>query len=378
MAVGAAAPSASLYCLSLHRCSNTPTVGGSVPFFFYDPACMQSLWMLFASFAFAIMGVCVKLASAQYSTTEIVLYRGLTGVLFLGLYTRLSHGSLRTPFGLHHLWRGTIGVTALWLWFSSITLLPLATAMTLNYLAPIWMAAILFIGGWLRGQKRFEWGLVAAIAMSFVGVTLMLRPAVHADQWLGATVGLVSGGLSALAYLQVRQLGLLGEPEYRVVFYFSLTGTVAGLLGTVFGHAFAADPHFGWHAHDARGAALLASIGVTATIAQMAMTRAYRLGKTLVTANLQYSGIVFSSLWGILIWGDLLGPMSWLGIGIILVSGLTATYLNSRAGAGGVPAKAADAPGLSQTVGSPDRAGAAGVANHHCSPKLKRTRHGRH
>ena len=298
---------------------------------------MQSLWMLFASFVFAIMGVCVKLASLQYSTTEIVMYRGLTGVLFLAVYIRLQHGSLRTAYGLHHLWRGAIGVTALWLWFSSISLLPLATAMTLNYMAPIWMAAILFVGGWWRKEKRFEWGLVAAIGMSFLGVTMMLRPAIHADQWLGATVGLVSGTLSALAYLQVRQLGQLGEPEYRVVFYFSCTGTVAGLLGTLFGSSFVVDPHFGWHAHDARGVALLATIGVTATIAQMAMTRAYRLGKTLVTANLQYTGIVFSSIWGILIWGDLLSWLGWAGIFIILLSGLTATYYNTRSARPGAP-----------------------------------------
>ncbi|MBC7413841.1 MAG: EamA family transporter, partial [Herminiimonas sp.] len=105
---------------------------------------MQSLWMLFASFVFAIMGVCVKLASLQYATTEIVLYRGLTGVLFLGIYIHLQHGTFRTRHGWQHLTRGAIGVTALWLWFFSISLLPLATAMTLNYIAPIWMAAILF------------------------------------------------------------------------------------------------------------------------------------------------------------------------------------------------------------------------------------------
>src|SRR6476646_3692876 len=102
-------------------------------------SCMQSLWMLFASFAFAIMGVCVKLASTQYSTTEIVMYRGLAGALFLAGYVWIRGLSLRTPYGLHHLWRGAIGVTALWLWFTSIALLPLATAMTLNYLAPVWM-----------------------------------------------------------------------------------------------------------------------------------------------------------------------------------------------------------------------------------------------
>jgi S-adenosylmethionine uptake transporter len=294
---------------------------------------MQSLWMLFASFVFAIMGVCVKLASQYYATAEIVLYRGLTGMLFLALYIRLQHGTLRTAYGWHHLWRGAIGVTALWLWFTSIALLPLATAMTLNYMAPIWMATIMFIGAWRRREQQVEWRLAAAIGMSFLGVTLLLRPAVHADQWLGAALGLLSGTLSALAYLQVRQLGKLGEPEYRVVFYFSCTGTMAGLLGTLAGAGLVADPHFGWHAHTLRGAGLLLAIGLTATMAQMAMTRAYRLGNTLVTANLQYSGIVFSSFWGILIWGDLLSWVGWLGIIVILLSGLAATYYNTRTAA---------------------------------------------
>lgn len=291
---------------------------------------MQSLWMLFASFAFAIMGVCVKLASSQYATTEIMMYRGVIGVLFLTVYIRMQHGTLRTAYGWHHLWRGVIGVTALGLWFYSIGVLPLAAGMTLNYMAPIWIAAILFVSGWWHGRGRFEWGLVAAIGTSFIGVTLLLRPVFHAEQWVGAVVGLISGMLSSLAYLQVRQLGLLGEPEYRVVFYFSLTGIIAGLLGTLLGDRFVVDPHFGWHAHTPRGLLLLLTIGVTATAAQMAMTRAYRLGKTLVTANLQYSGIVFSSFWGVLIWGDMLGWLGWLGIVVILLSGLTATYYNTR------------------------------------------------
>ena len=292
---------------------------------------MQSLWMLFASFVFAIMGVCVKLASDTYSTPEIVMYRGMVGVLFLGLYVRLQRGTLRTAYPLQHLWRGLIGITSLWLWFISISRLPLATAMTLNYLAPIWMATILFVGGWWRKQNNFEWGPTLAIVMSFIGVTMLLQPAIHADQSLGAAFGLVSGALSALAYLQVRRLGSLGEPEYRVVFYFSLLGAVAGLAGTLLGSTFSQSPDFAWHTHTLRGALLLGAIGLTATIAQIAMTRAYRLGNTLVTANLQYAGIVFSSIWGIVIWGDLLSWLSWSGIFVILTSGLIATCWQHKA-----------------------------------------------
>ncbi len=291
---------------------------------------MQSLWMLFASFMFSIMGVCVKLASDTYSTGEIVMYRGIIGVIFIYGLTLMQGGTLKTSLPWHHFWRGTVGVTALWFWFYSIGKLPLATAITLNYMAPIWIAAMLFTLGWWRGEKRFEWGLTAAVGLSFIGVTMLLQPSVQAEQWFAALVGLASGILSALAYLQVRTLGQLGEPEYRVVFYFSLTGVVAGLLGTLAGPGFMGNSGEVWHRHEATGIALLLAIGVTATVAQMALTRAYRLGKTLVTANLQYTGIVFSSVWGILIWGDLLNWLGWTGIGVILVSGVAATYYNAR------------------------------------------------
>jgi S-adenosylmethionine uptake transporter len=290
---------------------------------------MQSLWMLFASFTFAIMGVCVKLASDLYSTPEIVMARGMIGVLFISTLIAVRGGTLKTQFGWHHLWRGAVGVTALWLWFASFALLPLATSMTLNYTAPIWIAGIVFAVGWWQGKTRFEWGLVAAILFSFVGVTLLLRPTFQADQWFGGLLALMSGILSAFAYLEVRKLGQLGEPEYRVVFYFSVTGMLAGIIGSAYTTHHTGLPLFS-QTHSIKGIALLVTIGICATTAQMAMTRAYRLGKLLVTANLQYTGIVFSSIWGILIWSDVLHWLSWTGIAIILASGMTATYYNVR------------------------------------------------
>jgi S-adenosylmethionine uptake transporter len=291
---------------------------------------MQSLWMLFATFAFSIMGVCVKLASASYSVAEIILYRGLIGVIFIYILIHRQGGTLKTALMWQHLWRCAVGTTALWLWFIAIGLLPLPTAMTLNYMAPIWISAILFLAAWRHGKRRFEWRLTAAIVASFIGVTLLLRPSIHQDQWLGGFLGLCSGALSALAYLQVRRLGQLGEPESRVVFYFSATGLLAGLLGCLFGTGSHGEAISLLRAHTPNGLALLLGIGLLAVLAQMAMTRAYRLGNTLLTANLQYTGIVFSSLWGILIWSDALGWTGWLGIAIILASGIVATFYNIR------------------------------------------------
>lgn len=286
--------------------------------------------MLFASFVFAVMGVCVKLASATCSTSEIVLCRGIVGVLLIAAMVRLQGGTLRTTLPWHHAWRGTVGVTALSMWFYAIGQLPLATAMTLNYMAPIWIATIVFTLGWWHGQRRFEWGLAAAIATSFIGVALLLKPSMHADQLLGGVVALISGILSALAYIQVKKLGQLGEPEYRVVFYFSASGVIAGLLSGLASSFFTTGELAILHALSAREFILLLAIGLTATVAQIAMTRAYRLGAMLVTANLQYTGIVFSSIWGMLIWGDHPGLLGWLGIIIILASGMAATFYNVR------------------------------------------------
>lgn len=288
---------------------------------------MQSLWMLVAAFLFSIMGLCVKLASDQYSVSEIVMYRGIVGSVALAAWIVLRGGTFRTMFGRDHLLRGMVGVIALWLWFYAIGVLPLATAMTLNYLSPVWMAAIVFGARWLHGTGRFEWGLSAAIATSFLGVTLLLQPAFQSAQWLAALIGLMSGALSALAYLMVKRLGQQGEPEYRVVFYFSLCGAAAGLIGTMAG---AFGTGVVWHAHSGRGILLLLGIGICATAAQVALTRAYHLGKTLVTANLQYTGIVFSSAWGILVWGDRPRWPGWIGIALILASGSAATFYNAR------------------------------------------------
>ena len=284
--------------------------------------------MLFASFAFAAMGAGVKLASEFYTTSELLFYRGLIGSVVLLAIVRQQGGSFRTSFPKEHLFRSLVGVMSLWLWFFAISKLPLATAMTLNYMAPIWMAAGLFFAGWWSRSNTVEWPLLVAVGASFFGVTLVLQPAFESNQWLGGLAGVCSSVVSAIAYMQVRKLGQMGEPEYRVVFYFSLTTTIAGLVGVLSGDGASTGQPF--NSHTAGGAVLLLGIGCAALMAQMAMTRAYRVGKVLVVANLQYTGIVFSSLWGLALWGDRFDWHVWMGIAVILASGIAATFYNTR------------------------------------------------
>ncbi|MCY1224906.1 EamA-like transporter family protein [compost metagenome] len=293
---------------------------------------MQSLWMLFAAFAFSLMGVGVKLASDLYTTGEIVFYRGLISVVIMWVLLSSRGIPVRTPYMLSHIKRSVFGVTALMLWFTSISLLPLATAMTLNYMSPVWIALILGAGAALAGTGgNADRRLVLAILLSFAGVICLLQPSVGKDQLTGGLVGLISGMFTALAYVEVRQLGQLGEPEGRIVFYFSLVGMIAGLAWMLISGV---SPHT-WH-----GVGLLLAIGILATLGQTAMTRAYKRGNTLLTANLQYAGIVFSSVWGMLIWSDQLNWLSWLGMGLIIASGIATTLMRARQGTDAKPTPA--------------------------------------
>lgn len=282
---------------------------------------MQSLWMLFAAFAFSLMGVGVKLASDLYTTGELVFYRSIISVLIIWALLASRGVSVRTPHMASHIKRSLFGVTSLLLWFSSITMLPLATAMTLNYMSPVWIALILGAGAILAGKGDTDRKLIVAILMSFAGVLCLLQPSVAKDQLTGGLIGLISGVFTAFAYVEVRQLGELGEPEGRIVFYFSAVGAAVGLVWMLYS---------GMSHHTWRGVGLLLAIGLLATLGQTSMTRAYKRGNTLLTANLQYAGIIFSSLWGMLIWHDQLNWLSWLGMVLIIGSGIATTVTRAR------------------------------------------------
>jgi S-adenosylmethionine uptake transporter len=278
--------------------------------------------MVLATFLFATMGVCVKLASALYGTGEIVFYRGLIGASMLFFVSRARGGSLRTRVPAMHFWRAITGVTALSMWFYAIGNLPLATAMTLNYMSSVWMALFLIGGAVALGTTRVDGKVVATVLLGFAGVALVLRPTMDQDQLWHGVVGLISGMISATAYLQVTALGRAGEPEYRTVFYFSLGGMVAGgVLALVTG---------GLHTHTLKGAALLVAVGLLATTAQLLMTRAYATGRTLVNASLQYLGIAFAFGYGVLLFDD---PVTWMALaGMVLIvgAGVAATLLRTK------------------------------------------------
>jgi len=279
---------------------------------------MQSLWMVAASLLFACMGVCVKLGSAQFAAAELVFWRGFIATLLLGCYILARRLPLATPHARTHIVRGLAGFVSLVMYFYAISLIPLAAAVTLNYTSPLFLALLLVL--WLKEPVRH--GFYAVLAAGFVGVVFLLQPTLARDQWLGAAFGLGSGIISGIAYLNVRRLGELGEPEWRTVFYFSALSALGGLPWLLLANPF--------HAIDLRGWLLLLGVGGFGVLAQLCMTAAYKRGKTLVSASLAYSTVVFSGAFGMLLWGETLPWSGWLGVVLIVASGVLATALSRR------------------------------------------------
>ena len=275
---------------------------------------MGALWMLVAGFLFGCMGVFVKLGAAYFSNIELVFYRSFVGLIIIYAIARQRGGTLVTRQWSGHLWRGVSGTIALLLFFYCITVLPLATAVTLNYTSPLFLTVLLM----LVFKEHFHAPLTIAIALGFVGMVLLLHPTLQRNQMIPGLLGIISGFFAGIAMLNVRELGRSGEPEWRTVFYFSLIASLVSAAIMLFDTI---------HKVTLHNFLILLGMGSSATLAQLALTRAYTTGKTLVASSLSYSAVVFATLFGIVLWDEILSVSSWLGMALIIASGVASLKL---------------------------------------------------
>lgn len=270
---------------------------------------LGSLWMLVAALGFAVMGALVKIGAQKFSSAELVFYRSLFGLVVIWLYICQQKLPLATPVIHKQLSRALVGFASLVLFFYAIAHLPLATAITLNYTSPLFLAVFTPL---LLNEKPKRI-LLIALLIGFAGVSLLLKPSLNHDDWLAGSSGLLSGVGAALAYVHVKQLGNANEPDWRTVFYFTLLSTIGAGIWMIFDS---------FHQLDWQDLLVLLGLGLTATIAQLAMTRAYRTGDTLVVASLAYVTVLLASMFGVIWWHEHLSPDEWIAIGLIILSGV--------------------------------------------------------
>jgi len=279
---------------------------------------MTSSWMLVAGFFFSAMAVFVKLGADHFGTAELAFYRSLATCLVAGAALAAMRGTVRSAHMGTHLLRGFVGALSLVGYFYAIARLPIATAQTLNYTSPLFLAIATTV---VLGERFSPW-LVVAIVTGFVGVALLLQPNFAGGTEGAALVGLFSGVLASWAYLAVRTLGRLGEPDMRVVFWFGLVSTAVCAVWQLATSSF--------HAITLANFWILVGLGTGGTLGQIAMTRAYRTGNTLVVGAYSYSTIVYAMAFGMVLWNDRLTWLEWTGIAVIVAAGLMAMRVEKK------------------------------------------------
>ena len=275
-----------------------------------------------ACLCFGTMGLMVKLSATQATLGEIVLFRGAVPVIGIAIWALLQGLSLKSPVAHLHLRRNIAGIVAMWCGFYATTELPLATATTLMYTSPLFIALILWL--WY-GQSR-NWLEQIAIAIGFVGVVAVLQPVMASDQLATALIGLGAGAVSAIAYMQLKSLGQAREPEWRTVLYFAGTATVTSLVYILgFGEfaVFTADDS-GW------AILWLLALGFFGGAGNLALTRSFGSGSTWLSAALQYCTILVSTFYGIVVLGDIPTSTTWVGVLLIIACGSLSSYATHK------------------------------------------------
>ncbi|AGF49083.1 DMT family transporter [Candidatus Kinetoplastidibacterium galati] len=276
---------------------------------------MQSLWMLLASVFFSFMGMFIKISSDNGANlSQIMIFRGLPSViLILATAFFFSKRVIPISYGLHAR-RNLYGVLSLWLSIYSIANLPLALATCLNYTGPLFIAAWIFI--YEKDHKNiFQ---LLAVLLGFIGVIIIISPGKFSDyQLIYIFLGLISGALSALAMMQIKELGKLGELEWRIVLYFSITITISGVL---------ASPIDSWRSINKTSYLYLIGIGISGLFGQLSLTRAFASGSTFLTATLQYTIIIFSNIIAVIFFLERLEIKNIIGMIIIIIASIASGY----------------------------------------------------
>lgn len=269
------------------------------------------LWALLASFCFASMGVVLKLTHQQFDfhSVELVFWRMFPACLFLGALAFRGKKRFATKYASRHLGRSLSGVVSMMLYFYAVSQLPLSVAVSISYSSSIFLAL------WSLGLKgeRLGLGQQSALILGLLGVVILLQPEYSGQSLWGMMAAVLSAVLAGLAYFQLRELGQLGEPAWRTVFYMSLVGTIVSAVLTSF---------WGWHDVSQEAWFYVLGISTLALIGQMALTEAYAIGRKETISVLSYITVVVASFWSYWYFGEILVGVQYGGIWLIVISGM--------------------------------------------------------
>lgn len=270
-----------------------------------------ALFVLGASFMFAMVGTLVKMVSTSLNNEMIVFFRNACSLIFIlpwFAYGRPS-GGIKTSCLRFHLLRSVAGLGAMYCFFYAIAQLRLSEAFLLSSTSPLFIPLIAYV--WMREEVTYS--ARGAIIVGFIGIVLILKPGFGTFR-PAMFVALGAGVLAALAMTTIRRMSF-SEPAIRIVFYFTIFSTVIS-AGPLFWAWRPPLPEIWW---------LLILMGLLAAVGQFFLTKGYSMAPAAQVGPLSYGNVVFATINGWIFWGETMDLLTWAGAFLVCMAGIITT-----------------------------------------------------
>jgi drug/metabolite transporter (DMT)-like permease len=286
------------------------------------------IYMLLAALGFSVMGGAAKSLKGSFGAGQLVFWRNAIGLMVLvpGL---LIKPPVQVGGKLPRLiFRGLMGTVALYTLLYCILHIPLGTAMSYNLTSALFIAIFsFFLFGEYHGKK-----VLFAVLLGFAGMLLIYKPIMHFP-WYYHVAGLISGIVSAIAYLTLGRLAAFYDPRV-IVLSFLLSGFLIPLITMIVHYTTGvhADGLFiiGWQWPDGKKWFAILLLGLAALFGQYFVTKAYGSDKAGIVSVFGYANIVYSVFIGMMLGDAFPDWMSSLGILFIICSGIIISLVKRK------------------------------------------------
>ena len=268
------------------------------------------LWMIFGSICFGTMNALVKWTSVNADVWMIIFIRSLVIALAVIIFTRFRGTSLKMNDPKKMFLRCLVGLIAMILYFSALSLIPIGQAVTLQYTAPLFVA--LLSGSLIR--EKVSTSVLISLFTAFIGIILIVSPDLDSID-PNALLALGSGLFAGLAYIFVRDLRKTDSPS-TVVFWFAAFSVVGSVI-----QAAPELTNLTWEM-----LAALVGIGVGAGGGQVGITMAYHQANAAWVSAFSYLTVIIATIYGIILFDEVLSTKIIIGGLLIIGSGVALIF----------------------------------------------------
>ncbi len=270
---------------------------------FVPPFVRGAILVSMGAIALTVMALIVKYLGPRMSPLEMQFFRSIIGLLLVApLFWRTPLAPFQTPKLNLHILRGALGAAANAFLFYSITHLPLADAMALQFSRPLWAIPLaLIVLGEVMEMRRF-----VATFIGFCGILIFARPFTSGFE-VNALIGATGALFGAAAIIDVKKLSETEETR-AIVFHFAFWNTVFSAIPAL----------WVWITPTMNEFLLLIVIGILGIIGQGWLTHGFKTGDASALIPLDYARIIYGAVLGYFIFGEVPGLLSYIGMALII------------------------------------------------------------